>query len=435
MFSVGLVFIFIAGISFLGFAINALFDKIKITSILPLIIIGLIIGPVLNLVNTSSTGLIGELNPYITAIAVAFVLFEVGINMRMRTLGKVILASTKFIILTQLIIGIAVGAFAYYVMGWPLPLSFIFSFAISGPSAIAAPTLAKSMKAPESIKTFISYEGVFSDVLQLVVPLVLLSIYYSTSGYAAATAGPTAFTELMGAVTLGALSAVFWLYILNRFSDASKNYSWMLTIAMVIATYGMSDYLGLNTALAVFIFGIVFANIGSSGKPAEGQEPSFIQKYLSIDEYVEHTREYQREIVFFVSTFFFVYIGLLFSFQGFTYYVLGAGIVFTAVIILSRIIAMPILSRVFSDEPEIQKIEKRIAYFNIARGISPVIIATSILANVYALQALGSASTTFTDSFFVLIIITNIIFAVGVFMSYKPIIEIAPQQKPAKGRN
>ena len=45
--SVNFLFLFIAGICFLGFIVNALFDKLRITNILPLMIIGLIVGPIL----------------------------------------------------------------------------------------------------------------------------------------------------------------------------------------------------------------------------------------------------------------------------------------------------------------------------------------------------------------------------------------------------
>ena len=426
MFSIGLAFIFIAGISFLGFAINALFDKIKITSVLPLIIIGLLIGPVLNLVNVGSSSVITELNPYITAIAIAFVLFDIGMNMRLKTLSKVIMASTQFVLLTQIIIGAAVGLFVYYVMGWSWPIAIIFSFAVSGPSSITAPTLAKNMKAPENLRTFIVYEGVFSDILELVVPLVLISIYVlpSSQSALAAALGPTIFYQLMGAASLGVVSALFWLYILNRFPEASKNYSWMLTIAMVIATYGISAQLGLSTAIAVFIFGIVFANIGSIGKAKAGEDESFVQKYFSVNDYVDHTREYQREIVFFVSTFFFVYIGLLFNVSHVTFNIIGLGIAVTALIILSRIIAMPVLSKVFSKDPEAQKVEKGVAYFNIARGLSPAIIAIYILTSGVYVQG-------FTDSIFMVILITNIIFTAGVFISYKPILEVPAADKAA----
>ena len=426
MFSIGLAFIFIAGISFLGFAINALFDKIKITSVLPLMIIGLLIGPVLNLVNVGPSSVITVLNPYITAIAIAFVLFDIGMNMRIKTLSKVILASTQFVLLTQIIIGAAVGLFVYYVMGWSWPIAIIFSFAISGPSSITAPTLAKNMKAPENLRTFIVYEGVFSDILELVVPLVLISIYVIPSAQSAIAAalGPTIFYQLMGAASLGVVSALFWLYILNRFPDASANYSWMLTIAMVIATYGIAAQLGLNTAIAVFIFGIVFANIGSINKAKEEEQESFVQKYFSVNDYVDHTREYQREIVFFVSTFFFVYVGMLFNFSQVTTNIIGLGIAATALIILSRIIAMPILSKVFSRDPETQRVERGVAYFNIARGLSPAIIAIYILTSGVYVQG-------FTDSIFMVILITNIIFTAGVFISYKPILEAPAVEKAA----
>ncbi len=52
MISVNLLFIFIAAVSFLGFIINALFDKFKITKIFPLILIGLLVGLVLGIVST-----------------------------------------------------------------------------------------------------------------------------------------------------------------------------------------------------------------------------------------------------------------------------------------------------------------------------------------------------------------------------------------------
>ncbi len=426
MFSIGLAFIFIAGISFLGFAINALFDKIKITSVLPLMIIGLLMGPVFNLVNVGSSSIITELNPYITAIAIAFILFEIGMNMRIKTLSKVILASTQFILLTQIIIGAAVGLFVYYIMGWSWPVALIFSFAISGPSSITAPTLAKNMKAPENLRTFIVYEGVFSDILQLVVPLVLISIYVIPNAQSAIAVaiGPTIFYQLMGAASLGVVSALFWLYILNRFMEASKNYSWMLTIAMVIATYGISAQLGLNTAIAVFVFGIIFANIGSITKAKEGEEETFVQKYFSVNDYVDHTREYQREIVFFVSTFFFVYIGLLFNLSHVTFNIIGLGIAVTALVILARIIAMPVLSKVFSKDPETQKIERGVAYFNIARGLSPALIAIYILTSGVYVQG-------FTDSIFMVILLTNLIFTAGVFISYKPILEVPAAEKAA----
>jgi cell volume regulation protein A len=421
---IGLAFIFIAGISFLGFAINALFDKIKITSVLPLMIIGLLIGPVFGLVNVGPNSIITELNPYITAIAIAFVLFDIGMNMRIKTLSKVILASTQFVLLTQVIIGASVGIFVHYIMGWSWPIALIFSFAVSGPSSITAPTLAKNMKAPENLRTFIVYEGVFSDILELVVPLVLISIYVLPNVAIATAPGPSIFYQLMGAASLGVVSALFWLYILNRFPEASKNYSWMLTIAMVIATYGISAQLGINTAIAVFIFGIVFANIGSINKAKEGEEESFVQKYFSVNDYVDHTREYQREIVFFVSTFFFVYIGLLFSLSQITLNMVGLGIAVTALVILSRIIAMPILSKVFSKDPETQKIERGVAYFNIARGLSPAIIAIYILTSGVYVQG-------FTDSIFMVILITNLIFTAGVFISYKPILEAPAAEKAA----
>jgi len=45
MLEVAFVFIFFAAVAFLGFIINALFYRLKISNILPLMAIGILVGP------------------------------------------------------------------------------------------------------------------------------------------------------------------------------------------------------------------------------------------------------------------------------------------------------------------------------------------------------------------------------------------------------
>ncbi len=413
MLPLGIVFIFIAGISFLGFAINSLFSRLRITSILPLMAIGLIIGPVLNIVNVGPGSTISQLSPYVVAIAISFVLFEVGINMRLKNLGKVITDSSKFVILSQVMMGIGIGTLAHFSFGWTWVQSFIFSFAVSGPSSLMTNTLVKSLKASENIKSMLLYEGVFSDILQLIVPLVLISLFFSTGPVLLNTIGPIVFTDIFGAIALGAFSALFWLYVLNRFSETSKDYSWMLTVTMVIATYGIASQLGLSTALSIFVFGVVFANIGATRKGNGNRQSPTMSNYISTNWYVAHTKDYQREIVFFVSTFFFVYLGMLFSIGTASYEELAIAIVITVFIIVARIVSLPVMKKVLSKDPEKKKVEKRLVYFNITKGLAPAIVATDLIT-------LGIQISGFTNTVFLVILITNLIFTIGIFAFYKP---------------
>ena len=420
--SVGPAFIFIAAVSFLGFAIFALFDRIRITSVLPLMLIGLIIGPVLHLINTSADSTIATLTPYIIAIAVSFVLFDVGLNIRFKSLSKVLIGATRFLFVTQIFIGLATAGLMHVFMGWSLIYSLIFGFAVSGPSTITIPMLVKKLNVSDNIKTTMVYESTISDVLQLIVPLTLIGIVLNPLSITLSSIGDGIFTQLMGGVLLGVISAFFWLYILNRFGDYSQNYSWILTVTMIIATYGIASYIGLNSALAVFVFGILFANIGSRKSVTDGRVHDPLGKYFATKQDVEHTTEYQREMVFFVSTFFFVYIGLLFNISSVTYAFLAIAVVLTLIMFLVRIPLTPLLGKILSTDKKTSSVEKSLIYFNIPRGLSPAIIATVPL--VYGLVIPG-----FVNLIFLVILFTNIAFTIGVFMTYKPV--AAPQQPPA----
>ena len=416
MLPVGILFIFIAGISFLGFVINALFDKIKITSVLPLILLGLLIGPVLNLVSVGPGSLIAQLTPYVAAIAIAFVIFDVGINIRMKPLGAVLSGATMFTLITQVTVGLVLAIVVHYAFGWSAVISLIFGFAVSGPSAIITPALVRKITASDSIKTTLVYESVLTDVLQLVVPLTLISLLLNPAVTTLSSAGAEAFTIIFGALLIGAVSAFFWLYVLNRFGEYAKGYSWMLTITMIIATYGISQQLGLSSTIAVFVFGIIFANVGFHSDKEEKRDDwmgSIISRYFAIKQDVTHTIAYQKEIVFFVSTFFFVYIGMLFGFGTVTPYELLLGVAFVAVIMLIRAVTTPILRGLFSPESKVQKLERSLIYFNKPRGLSSLIIATLLVS--YSLAVTG-----FVNMVFLLVLFTNIAFSIGVMYTYKP---------------
>ncbi|MCL4411428.1 cation:proton antiporter [Candidatus Marsarchaeota archaeon] len=432
MLNVNVLFAFLAGVVFLGFILNALFDKLKVASVLPLMLIGLLIGPVFKVVSTGPSSTIVQLTPYITALALAFILFDVGLNMRFSHLRRVVVTATKFTFSLEIATGIvvAVGAFLamHFSFGWSFAESLIFGFALAGPSAVIVPTLMKLIRMPEDLKTSLLYESVSSDMLELIVPIMLLQFIAST-GIGLGAAIGTAFASIIfGAAlgfifavvpeldqgdALGFIFAVVWLVVLNRFSKISKSYSWMLTIAMVLATYGVAELLGLSGAITIFVFGLAFGNLGSA-KP-DGtieHEPTFIERYLSMPYDIEHVRKYQREIVFFTSTFFFVYIGMLFNVSQLNLMIVALALLLTLIFVLLRILFAPMLSK-YMHGGTVRSPEGSIVYYNVARGLSPAIVATLPLAY-------GITIPSFLDAIFLVILVSNIAATVGIFAFYKP---------------
>ena len=417
MLSVGFLFIFVAGISFLGFVINALFGRIKIASILPLMLIGLLVGPAFHLINAGPGSLVSELIPYIAAIAISFVVFDVGINIKTKHLGLVLGSATKFTLLTQVAIGLLLAIAAHYAFGWSPIIALIFGFAASGPSSIVVPSLLKYISGTsDNLKTTLAYECVLSDMIQLIVPLTLIGLITNPASATLGSAAAYAFTTIFGALLVGVVSAVFWLYIMNKFADYAKGYSWMLTITMIIATYGLSQLMGLSSTIAVFVFGLIFANIGFHSKKddSEGEDriSMTISKYFAIKQDVTHTIAYQKEVVFFVSTFFFVYIGILFSFAAVSLYEVALAIAFVLLIIATRVVMLPNLRGILSNDAGVRKVERHLVYFNIPRELAVVIIATSLLG--YGISVPG-----FTDVVFLLVLFTNVAFSMGVMYTYR----------------
>ncbi len=410
MISVGLVFVAVAGISFLGFTINALFGRIRITNIVPLMLIGILIGPVFGLVNVGSTGIVSQLTPFVTAIAIAFILFDVGLNLNIDSINKTAVKGNAFAFGTQIIMALAITAVSYFIFGWNLIVALILGFALSSSSTPAVQAIVRVVKVPDQIKTVIIYESVVTDALALIVPLLLINMLAGT-GITYSSGFFMAFTIIVGAVVLGAASALFWLVILTRFSKQSKGYMWMLTLTMLIATYGISSILELNTAITIFVFGITFATLGTLKEKLPNRD--WLVKHFTFTVNMRYIRNYQREITFFTSTFFFVYIGMLFSFSDFSgaaadiYLVLYAAAA-TLVALVVRYLMAPVLSEYMNKDRDKRSVDRGTVIFSVGRGLSPAVIATLPIT-------MGIVIPNFLDAIFLVILFSNIVSAVGVF--------------------
>ncbi len=401
MIGVTLLFLLFSGIVFLGYVLNALFSRIKIASILPLMLIGLLIGPVLHVVNTSPGSAIAEATPYVAAIAIAFILFEAGLNVKISTLSRVLSKTAKFTFSLAFFIGIILGIIFWADMHWNLLISFVAGFALAGPSSIIIPTIMKIARINPKLKSSLLFESVITDSVQLIIPIILLSILV------AGNANPKAIVGMLlgffvASPILGIVFAFFWVFVLKQFAEYSKGYSWMLTITMVIGAYGIVQALGLSGAISTFVFGIFLANIPKLSP--------MLEKYTyNIEKEFTHIKDYQREIAFFVSTFFFIYIGLMVKLSQISLFLIAVSIVASLAILGSRLFFLPMIKSFFKRGEYSEKI---LAGFDVPRGLSAAIVATMPAA--FGIHVPG-----FLDLIFLVILFTNIINTAGMFFYAK----------------
>ena len=102
VFSVGLII-------FAAHFFTALFEKTRVPDVLPLIFIGILIGPLFGILSPADFGYVG---PLLSAVALVLMLFEGGSHLTLETLKTslkdcVILALTTFILTVLISTGIA----------------------------------------------------------------------------------------------------------------------------------------------------------------------------------------------------------------------------------------------------------------------------------------------------------------------------------------
>ena len=363
--------------------------------------------------------------PFVTALTIAFILFHVGLGIRFEDLSRVLGRALAFTLSVQVTTGIALAMLAWVTFHWDLLLCFVFGFALSGPSSISVPVLVRVARMPKALGTSLLFESVVTDLLQLLVPLILIGLLLS-GNFSTVHVGTVLAVNLVGSTVAGVVAAIFWLWVMDRIGPIVREYSWTLTITMVLATYGLSDYLGLSAAITIFVFGLMVGNRRhlefdplASPAPADtvsGRTLRALQRGLrlrveGVD--VDHIQQVQKEVSFFASAFFFVYLGLLFQVGGLTTVVLLVPLAATLVILALRYAFAPMLSAYLDGDASARRSQRALLSFNIPRGLAAAVIATVPLAD-------GLVIPGFLDAMFLAILLTTLVSTVGIFLFYSP---------------
>jgi Na+:H+ antiporter len=436
MINPDLAFLLVAGIAFLGFILDALFDRLRITSVLPLMLLGVLLVH-FGWVPRETVVLLNAFIPYVSALTVAFILFSVGLEIRFGELSRVFGRATAFTLSVQVASGLGIAYLAYATFHWQLLVSLIFGFGLSGPSSISVPVLVRVARMPDALRTTLLFESVFSDVLQLLVPLTMIGFLTASTVTPASVAGSLTLT-ILGSAGGGVAAGLFWLAFLDRLRAFAKGYTWTLTITMVIATYGVADLLHLSAAITIFIFGLLIGNslLLDSANPAPrtvAPRQSYLfqlhdlRRFLGLSTFgldIKHIQQVQKEVSFFASSFFFVYIGLLFEVQNLTPLIIAVPLLAALLMIVVRFPFTWLLVPLMDPEPASRRSEQGLTTFNIPRGLAAAIIATVPLS-------MGIVIPGFLDAMFLAILFSTVLSTIGIFLLYRPD-GASPPSRPAE---
>ena len=370
-----------------------------------LIVLGIVVGPVLGIFDSNA---ISSLAPYISALALTFILMDGGIRMNIRQAlstgpRAILLAVLGFTLSTLVIAGFMI---AFYQV--PILYGLLFGSIFGGSSSIVVISLAQKIKISEKCSLTLILESATTDILCIVISLAFISALVTGQADIGVVAGGIAEKFLIGA-GIGLVAGVIWLFVLRGIRSFS--FSYMLTLAIVLMAYASSESLGGSGALSALLFGLILGNETDIFR-------LFRQKiYLAAAKCVEEgLKRFESEIAFFIRTFFFVFLGLILVVNDVGFVILG--VIFALVLLLVRFGAV-FLATLRSDI----KNERTIMSVILTRGLAAAVLAT--LPAQYGLQY----ASVFVNLAVVIIISTAIIATAGAVLLSRR------SEKSTQGRN
>ena len=248
----------LASIIILGIIAQWFAWKFKIPAILPLILIGLFVGPVSTFLSEDGAQWIqpiwngekgffpGESLFYFVSLAIGIILFEGGLTLKRGEITKVGPVIGKLITLGSLITFVGAGVATHFVFGLSWKISFLFSalIIVTGPTVITP--ILRNIPLKKDISAVLKWEGILIDpigALAAVLVFEFISIEDQDAGYTR-----EAFMEFGKIVLIGFAFGI------------SGGYALYMAIKKKLIPHYLLNVVSLSVVLLVFVQSDLFAH-------------------------------------------------------------------------------------------------------------------------------------------------------------------------------
>jgi NhaP-type Na+/H+ or K+/H+ antiporter len=262
----------LAGIIILGILAQWMAWRLKIPAILPLIIIGLLVGPIATLymdakiiepIWNGEKGLFpGDSLFYFVSLAISIILFEGGLTLKRAEILNTGPVIGKLISIAVLITFIGGGVSAHYIFGlsWKISLLFSALIIVTGPTVITP--ILRNIPLKKDLSSILKWEGILIDPIGALFAVLVFEFISAGAGGEFTLVALEEFGKIvLFGFTFGfsfAHALVFSIkkkliphYLLNVF-----------TLAAVLGVFVLSDAFAHESGLlAVVVMGMVMGNM------------------------------------------------------------------------------------------------------------------------------------------------------------------------------
>lgn len=264
----------LAGIIILGILAQWVAWKFKIPAILPLILIGLLVGPIaaeylsddgskwIEPVWNGTKGLFpGESLYYFVSLSISIILFEGGLTLKKDEIKNVGPVITKLITLGSAITFFGAGIIAHFIfeLGWELSFLFSALIIVTGPTVITP--ILRNIPLKKDVSAVLKWEGILIDPIGALVA-VLVFEFISAGGGGGFT--KTALVEfgkiLLFGTTFGFTFAHALAFAINK--KLIPHYLLnVVSLSTVLLVFVQSEIFAHESGLlAVVVMGMVLGN-------------------------------------------------------------------------------------------------------------------------------------------------------------------------------
>jgi NhaP-type Na+/H+ or K+/H+ antiporter len=268
----------LAGIIILGILAQWFAWKFKIPAILPLILIGLLVGPIaaeflsedgtkwVEPIWNGTEGLFPENGLfYFVSLAISIILFEGGLTLKINEIKNIGPVITKLITLGSLVTFFGAAVTVYFIFNFSWEISFLFSglIIVTGPTVITP--ILRNIPLKKDLSAVLKWEGILIDPIGALVAVLVFE--FISVGYGGEFT-KTAFVEFGKIVLFGSTFGFTFAHALNF----SINKKWIphyllnvFALASVLGVFVLSDSFAHESGLlAVVVMGMVLGNSKSS---------------------------------------------------------------------------------------------------------------------------------------------------------------------------
>lgn len=264
----------LAGIIILGIIAQWVAWRLKLPAILPLILIGLLVGPLATLYTEDGEKLIepiwngtkglfpGQGLYYFVSLAISIILFEGGLTLKRSEIKNVGPVISKLITVGSIVTFFGAGVAAHFIFGLSWQMSFLFSalIIVTGPTVITP--ILRNIPLKKDVSAVLKWEGILIDPIGALVAVLVFEFISVGEGEAYTKTALIEFGKiLLFGFTFGFTFAHGLAFAIKK--NFIPHYLLnVVSLSVVLLVFVESDIFAHESGLlAVVVMGMVLGNM------------------------------------------------------------------------------------------------------------------------------------------------------------------------------